>query len=39
MSPSEGCKVIVKAALEKDGESGVFITADANAKVKGYWEW
>ncbi|KAJ6468890.1 short chain oxidoreductase [Mycena sanguinolenta] len=28
MSPADGCKVIVKAALEREGKSGVFIHKD-----------
>ncbi|KAK7048690.1 short-chain dehydrogenase/reductase family protein [Favolaschia claudopus] len=28
MSPADGCKVIVKAALEKDGKTGVFFNKD-----------
>ncbi|KAJ7257551.1 hypothetical protein B0H12DRAFT_1322819 [Mycena haematopus] len=30
MSPAEGCKVIVKAALETEGRSGVFIHKDGD---------
>lgn len=28
MDPADGCKVIVKTALEKDGKSGVYINKD-----------
>jgi hypothetical protein len=29
-SPAEGCKIIVKAALEKEGRTGVFIHKDGD---------
>ncbi|KAK6996518.1 short-chain dehydrogenase/reductase family protein [Favolaschia claudopus] len=32
MSPSEGCQVMVKAALAKEGKSGVFINKDGDVK-------
>ncbi|KAJ7451609.1 hypothetical protein FB451DRAFT_703133 [Mycena latifolia] len=32
MSPAEGCKVIVNAALAKEGKSGVFINKDGSVK-------
>ncbi|KAJ7451607.1 hypothetical protein FB451DRAFT_703071 [Mycena latifolia] len=32
MSPTEGCKVIVDAALEKEGKSGVFFNKDGDVK-------
>ncbi|KAJ7451612.1 short-chain dehydrogenase/reductase SDR [Mycena latifolia] len=32
MSPTEGCKVIVNAALAKEGKSGVFINKDGSVK-------
>ncbi|KAJ7451613.1 hypothetical protein FB451DRAFT_1409700 [Mycena latifolia] len=32
MSPAEGCKVIVNAALEKEGRSGVFFDKDGDKK-------
>ncbi|KAJ7213866.1 hypothetical protein GGX14DRAFT_617534 [Mycena pura] len=32
MDPADGCKVIVKAALEKDGKSGVFFNKDGEVK-------
>ncbi|KAJ7195526.1 hypothetical protein GGX14DRAFT_700740 [Mycena pura] len=32
MDPADGCKVIVRAALEKDGKSGVFFNKDGEVK-------
>jgi len=29
MSPTEGCKIIVETALEKDGKTGVFFDKDS----------